>query len=179
MSLPDRSRRFFLRGKIAAPPPSAVRPPWAGVESAFLERCARCDDCIGSCPENILIRGDGGYPEVNFKRGECTFCGTCVDRCKTSALSFPMYADEPEKLRRDAWDLEVNFASNCLSLNAVVCRACGDNCEPRAIRFQLKTGGIAEPHLSLADCTGCGACASICPVDAILIKPAAMEDLAA
>ena len=161
------------------PPLTAIRPPWAKAEGMFLERCSRCDDCISACPENILIRGDGGYPEVDFKHGECTFCGKCVDHCETKALAFPMTAGKPQKFAAEAWNLDVSFTASCLSLNAVVCRACGDHCEPQAIRFQLKPGGIAEPHLSQDNCTGCGACASICPVDAILIKPAAMEDLAA
>ena len=179
MSQINASRRFFLRGKVAtsnAAIASAVRPPWSVDEPQFIESCERCDDCITACPENILVRGDGGFPEVNFKLGECTFCTQCAQSCqagviqnfytKSSSNTSSSYSTSAK-----AWNLNVSISAKCLSLNAVVCRACGDNCEPQAIRFQLKVGGISEPLISLDDCTGCGACLSVCPVDTVQIKP--------
>lgn len=162
-SSPDMGRRLFLRGKMSARPFSVVRPPWALSEEKFLDSCTRCDDCITSCPEHIITRGDGGYPEAEFKSGECTFCGKCVESCDTGALHSPNSSYSSD----DAWNLTVHFSSNCLSLNAIVCRACGDACDSQAIHFQLKLGGVAEPGVSQEDCTGCGACVKPCPVQAI------------
>ena len=175
MGLPNQSRRFFLRGKFTPQVAYAIRPPWALAEVLFLDRCSRCDDCISFCPENILIRGDGGYPEVQFKHGECTFCGKCAESCKADALHSPGASYSPD----DAWNLSVDFSSNCLSLNAIVCRACGDVCDSQAIHFQLKLGGVAEPKVSQEDCTGCGACVKPCPVQAISIvqfQPVSQEN---
>jgi len=179
MLLPDGSRRLFLRGRFTSAPVSALRPPWAVEEKSFSELCTRCNDCINACPECILARGDGGYPEIRFQRGECTFCEECVNQCEPGALQFPANAETPEQRKQQAWTLSVNFTSVCLALNSVVCRACGDACETRAIHFQLKPGGIADPCISLENCTGCGACVSVCPVDAVLVQPATTENIAA
>lgn len=142
-----------------------MRPPWAIDEPLFIEGCVRCDDCISACPENILVRGDGGFPEVNFKLGECTFCTECVASCQKNVFQ------KSNLQPASAWSLDISISSKCLSLNAIVCRTCGDNCEPQAIRFQLKVGGISEPQIALNDCTGCGGCLSVCPVDAVRITP--------
>ena len=178
MSSPDLNRRSFLRGKIKPPSVAVFRPPWAVDESQFLENCTRCDDCIEACPEGILVRGDGGFPTVNFKQGECTFCAQCARSCKEGAIHY--YDGLTPAL---AWNLDVSFSSTCLSLNGIVCRICGDSCEPQAIRFQLKVGGISVPQIAGDDCTGCGACLAICPVDAVQIKPSTpninKEDIAA
>ena len=181
MSSPDISRRLFLRGKVAAPvTSSAIRPPWSVDEGQFISKCSRCDDCISACPENIITRGEGGFPEINFKSGECTFCAKCAATCKTGAITSFGSSDEISRDPANAWNLDVNITSTkCLSLNAVVCRSCGDSCEPQAINFQLKLGGVSEPIISLDDCTGCGACVSVCPVDAVQIKPVIEESIAA
>jgi Pyruvate/2-oxoacid:ferredoxin oxidoreductase delta subunit len=35
------------------------------------------------------------------------------------------------------------------------------------MRFELKSGGVALPHVLFQLCTGCGKCADVCPVQAI------------
>ncbi|KAG1658133.1 Ferredoxin-type protein NapF [Nymphon striatum] len=143
--LADRFARE--RGKVNTRRlPVVVRPPYSVEETSFIETCNRCDDCISACPENIIIRGDGGYPEIDFKQGECTFCNRCADTCHVNAI---------QRGAKEPWALDISITSKCLSMNAVVCRACGDNCEAQAIRFQLKLGGVSEPQISLDDCTGC------------------------
>lgn len=164
MSSPDISRRLFLRGKVnTVNYVPVVRPPRSVDQQQFLSLCTRCDDCISACPENIIVHGDGGFPEVDFKQGECTFCNKCAEVCQEDAVQVE---------NNNSWQLDVSVNSKCLSLNAIVCRACGDNCEPQAIHFNMKLGGISEPQISLDDCTGCGACMYVCPIDgAIQIKP--------
>jgi ferredoxin-type protein NapF len=151
------ARRAFLRGDFAAPR-TALRPPWALPEAAFLEHCTRCDACVDACATGILIRAGGGYPEIDFKRGECTFCGECVKACVERAL-------KPGAL---AWTLRPLVGSDCLAHKHVVCRSCADACGTRAIRFA--PGGAALPHLLRCDCTGCGACVGACPVSAIAMR---------
>jgi ferredoxin-type protein NapF len=50
-------------------------------ESTFVDGCSQCGDCLNVCPENIIKKGDGGFPEVDFLQGECTFCQKCVESC--------------------------------------------------------------------------------------------------
>lgn len=59
------------------------------------------------------------------------------------------------------------IGDSCLSLAGVLCRACEDSCESRAIRFRLMTGGRAAPVIATDDCTGCGACSAVCPTAAV------------
>ena len=168
----DLKRRAFLRGKSPRFNAMAVRPPWSIETDSFINSCERCNQCIDSCPEEIIIKGDGGYPEVDFKQGSCTFCAKCVDACHTGSFQYfnspPPHdiCSEPVK----AWIPDVNIKTSCLSLNAVVCRMCGDNCEEDAIQFRLQLGGISIPIIDNDKCTGCGECLYICPKDAISIK---------
>lgn len=153
----DLARRGFFRGR---PRPKAEnRPPWALPENAFIDRCTRCNDCLKACPTGILIAGDGGYPRVEFQRGECTFCGDCVSACQPAALQ--REGDAP------AWSLKAQIGDACLPRQGVECRVCGDFCDTRAIRFIPRIGGSPLPELDLSQCTGCGACAAPCPANVI------------
>ncbi len=148
------TRMELLRGKELV-----IRPPWSVDENLFIERCTRCDQCISSCPSHIVIRGRGGFPVIDFSKGECDFCGQCVESCHEKAF-IPM-KDTP------AWDYKVSISPTCLALNKVVCQSCADQCEQRAIRFKFTPGGISQPVLNSDSCNGCGACIAPCPVKAI------------
>ena len=97
---------------------------------------------------------------MDFSTGFCDFCEDCAKACKPQALLLTE-SDAP------AWNLKAGILENCLSLNKVMCRSCGDVCDERAIRFELKTGGIAIPHLNREECTGCGGCFTVCPGKAV------------
>jgi ferredoxin-type protein NapF len=128
-------------------------------EARFTDACTRCGDCERACPQRILVRGDGGFPEVDFRRGECTFCGRCVEACVAEA--FVSRAQPP-------WLAFAGVAADCLARRGVVCQTCGDACEARALRFQHKSGHrVPVPVIDAAVCTGCGACVASCPVNAI------------
>jgi len=153
----DASRRGFFRGR---PRPKAEnRPPWALDEALFTEQCTRCNDCLPACPEHIIVSGDGGFPTIDFKRGECTFCADCVTACKPRAL----VPSEDQA----AWSIRALIGPACLPMHGVECRVCGDFCDARAIRFTPRLGGNPLPQVNLEQCTGCGACLAPCPVAAI------------
>lgn len=155
------SRRQFLRGdfKSRLPP---QRPPWALAETLFLRACTRCLECIPVCPTGILIVS-GGYPEVNFTRGHCTFCGACAKACRPGAL-------QDSETQIWPWPIKAQVATHCLPQRGVECRVCGEHCEASAIRFSPRAGGPPIPEIDEAACTGCGACVAPCPAAAIVVR---------
>ncbi len=154
----DLSRRSLLRGQWRRS--HAIRPPWSLAEPSFSEGCARCEACISACETGVLIIGEGGYPECDFQRAECTFCRRCVDACEVAV--FNLQADTP-------WLQHATINQHCLAQRGVECRSCQDNCEPNAIRFRPRLGGISVPELDTDLCNGCGACVRGCPTQAISI----------
>ena len=155
-------RRQLLRGDTGARR-LPLRPPWAVAEPLFIDACSRCGDCINQCPEVILIKGSGGFPEVDFSRGECTFCGDCVKNCQTDALQ------QFEQL--PPWNYHATISDACITHKQVVCRSCVEQCEPEAITLTPQPGGVGTPELDSERCSGCGACVSVCPSQAIQIQP--------
>jgi ferredoxin-type protein NapF len=154
------SRMQFLRGDIRGER-RAVRPPWALAERLFVECCDRCGKCIDACPQGLLGAGRGGFPQVDFQRGECTFCGTCLQRCSRGALRADPGAAP--------WQLQVMIGAGCLTRHGVVCRTCGERCDARVIRFRPAAGRVAQPELNSASCNGCGACVGACPAKSITL----------
>jgi ferredoxin-type protein NapF len=153
------TRRQFLRGRIS-PRHTPQRPPWALAEEQFLAACTRCGDCVRACPQGIVVE-DGGYPRIEFGKGECTFCGECVAACKTGALR--------REAERPPWRLLPVIDDTCLARRGVVCRSCGDACAAGAIRFSPQLGGSALPEVEASRCTGCGGCVAPCPARAIVM----------
>lgn len=158
----ENTRRSFLRGRFSERG-GPLRPPWSLLESAFLNVCTRCGDCVRACPTHILVARDGAYPGVDFTQGECTFCGDCVSHCANGAL---------QRIEgRAPWSARAAIGEQCLARQKVECRICGEQCEAGAIRFPPQLGGIAQPVLNQDRCTGCGACLAPCPTQAIAITP--------
>lgn len=157
----DPSRRALLRGQVKRPG-AAARPPWVMGEDVLLDGCTRCEACVAACPEGIIIRGDGGFPEVDFRRGGCTFCRACVDACPEPLFSNPDSASP--------WSHLAVIQQECLAHRGVVCETCRDACETRAIRFDRSERPVSTPIVDPGQCTGCGFCMAVCPVGAISIN---------
>ncbi|MCP5140858.1 MAG: ferredoxin-type protein NapF [Chromatiales bacterium] len=161
------SRRALFRGIARGDLKQATvarRPPWALAEAEFVTRCTRCDACIAACPEQLLARGDGGFPEIAFTRAGCDYCGKCAAACAAQAL------DRVAVDTAFPWVAEIG--ATCLSQRGVECRICGDACAPRAIRFRPAVRAAARPELDPARCDGCGFCLSVCPEHAITLRVA-------
>lgn len=141
---------------------SPVRPPGAICESEFTDGCTQCDRCVSACPEGIVIRGSGGYPEVDFRRGECTFCRECVSACPEPVLN-----SDTQPL----WQLRLRVEDRCLAKRRIICQTCADSCDQQAIRFRPRINALATPEINYQNCNGCGACVSACPEDALLLEP--------
>lgn len=133
--------------------------PWINDAEKFIENCTQCAECITHCPEKIIVKGDGGFPNIDFTNGECTFCKKCVDACNEDI--FDLSSPEP-------WQKKALINDSCLANNNVYCRSCSESCETQALTF--KVGLSATPQIDINLCTGCGACVAPCPTQAILIK---------
>ncbi len=153
------SRRGFLRGKRT--PVDVIRPPGSSSEEQFTDQCQRCGDCVNVCETGVLVKGDAGFPEMNFNKAGCSFCHQCISTCEHQALNI-----------RHQLTVQPEINTQCLATNRVHCRTCQEFCEVEAIAFQLAAGGIALPQIDSNLCTGCGECVSGCPVNAIkMIQP--------
>jgi ferredoxin-type protein NapF len=164
MSAPtDRGRRAFLGlGSRQAAAPSAIRPPWSSAQS-IADHCTRCGDCIAACPERILVADASGAPAVDFSQGGCTFCGACADSCRV-----PVF----DRALAPAWHLDIAISERCLPRHGILCESCRDACGDGAIRFARAAGRTPVPQIERDRCTGCGACASVCPQSAISLAAA-------
>jgi ferredoxin-type protein NapF len=160
------SRRAFLLGR--APAAAPVRPPWSLAEADFLERCTRCEACITACPTHIIVKGDGGFPTIDFSHGECTFCHACANACEAGAF---------DATRVTPWRLQLTIDDTCLAKQDIFCMACLDACPEQAIRLHYDTG-TPVPKVDTAQCTSCGGCIAICPLQAIALRPQAQESAA-
>ena len=168
MSTQAVSRRLFLHGDFNTS--GKIRPPWSIDEKAFIDRCTRCFECASACPSHLIIKGDGGFPEISFKRHGCDFCEACVRACSPGAL---VKSDEQEF----AWLQVASITDQCFSKRGVVCRSCGEICETRAIRFIPGVGGLQTVELNTEQCNGCGECVHVCPAHAIEITKHPVGDL--
>lgn len=179
------TRMQLLRGDLKGKN-NPFRPPWSIPEEYFVDYCTRCDKCIDACFDKLIVKGRGGFPQMDFKQGGCDFCEDCLNTCETNALSkIPDTTkvnlksensnESSESLSSSEsylppWHIKANIdLTNCLSMNATICRSCGESCDDKAIKFELKLGGIAEPILDIEQCTGCGACFAVCPVQVITL----------
>ena len=157
----NRSRRIFLRGEIGKTAKTALRPPWSKPEPQFSDVCSRCHACVRACPERIIVSGDGGFPEIDFNRGECIFCRACVEVCPE-----PVFGD-PDKA--NPWEIVATIGDACLAYHGVFCQICRESCEVEAIAFPLRPGRTAVPAIDAERCRGCGACVAVCPVAAVSV----------
>lgn len=165
------SRRQFLKGDLQRKK-NPIRPPWARDEQDFLHTCERCNACIEVCHLRVIKRGDGGYPEMDFSRSGCDFCESCVRHCLPQALSIT-----PENHYKP-WSITAYINNRCFARRGVLCQSCGEICETSAIQFRHAVGGNTYIYINTSDCTGCGECVSLCPADAITMKPPALTEKA-
>lgn len=159
--IPQSSRRSLLRGNVHNVPLS-IRPPWTD-EQLIVETCTRCNDCITACPENVLVRGEGGYPAFDPKQGYgmCTFCGKCAEACTHNSFDVS---------RTPAWSLSAHIdQTSCLAESGIHCETCRDACDQSAITMTYRIGLPPLPTIAAETCTGCGACMPVCPADAVAL----------
>lgn len=163
MSSTLSKRQLFARLRGG---PKQLRPPWSKQENEFTELCAQCGDCEKACPQEIIVQGHAGYPIVDFSSAGCTFCGACADSCDYGCFLSPQYRTGA------AWSYIATVSDLCVETKGVSCRMCEEACDSHALRFRPRAGGKHHLIIDPESCTGCGACISLCPVEAISIREA-------
>ncbi|MGB0941724.1 MAG: ferredoxin-type protein NapF [Marinomonas sp.] len=160
-----------------------LRPPWSLVDSDFLDQCSRCHICIDTCEENIIKVGDAGYPELDFSKGECSFCEACLKTCegqfKQGLLDGNLCKSSPaivKKVGLAPFYFDLKIDDTCLSKHKIACQSCQEVCESEAISMKWLSS-IPVPELALDDCTGCGACLSICPSNSFMMSALASPNM--
>lgn len=154
------TRRALLKANINKSQ-QIIRLPWVSDEIVFVDVCTRCHNCLSACPEKIIVKGDGGFPEIDFRFGECTFCTDCVKVCPENLFT---------PIEQNPWPLKAKISEKCLSYKNVVCNICKEQCETEAISFTPRVGRVSQPELVTEKCTGCGACIKPCPTQAITVS---------
>jgi len=137
------------------------RPPGARPEVEFIDHCSRCDACLLACPTQVIKRGDGGFPVLDFAAAGCTGCGDCIGACLPKAL----------QTGATAWPTgQVHLNDACLAEKGVTCQACKDACDFDVIQFPV-TIATPKPIIDSDRCLACGECVSVCPVNSLSISP--------
>ncbi len=170
------------------PRPALIRPPGALAESAFLERCIKCEQCVRVCPTNVLqpALSEAGLeglwtPVLKMRVGYCELnCTLCGQVCPTGAIA-PLsvaqklgtgpYAEQgPVRTGTAFYD-----RGRCLPWAMdTPCVVCEEVCptSPKAIYTRREQTvnrrgepvWLQRPYVDPDRCIGCGICQHECPV---------------
>lgn len=158
------SRRDFLTGrKLQAR--TGIRPPWTD-DAHVRDWCSECGKCVTDCPEAILVLDEDNRPRVELNGGECSFCGLCAAACETNVFDLA---------RTPPWEVTAVLAEGCLMDLGISCRLCTDTCDKAALVFDLSVRPVGAIRVDKRACTGCGACISVCPADALTLFDPRLE----
>lgn len=153
----------------ALPFAPALRPPGAVRERDFAVRCIRCGRCVEICPHDTLFfRGGFGRdrhtPMFDPKKKPCLLCMKCPPVCPSGALDATL-----TDMRRAHMGRAYILRNACHNYTgATMCMTCYDRCPLRASAVVLVDG--LTPAITSA-CVGCGVCAHVCPVGAVVVLP--------
>jgi len=167
----------------------AIRPPGSVMETEFLERCIKCDQCINVCPTNVLqpsTLAQGGLegvwtPVMDFSVGFCQLnCTLCSEVCPTGAIQkTPLEKKLGLGEHEEEGPVRVGTAffnrGRCLPwAMETPCVVCEEVCPvtPKAIgtydevvtRWDGEKVTLNKPYMRPELCIGCGICEHECPV---------------
>ncbi|MFO7870152.1 MAG: 4Fe-4S binding protein [Kiritimatiellia bacterium] len=157
-----------------------IRPPGAVDENRFTALCARCGNCVGACPENIIRHdfaesGLGGLltPVIAIGPGYCAeWCSECTKVCPTGAIE---RLSLEEKRCVSIGTAEVTRLQ-CLAWNEhQYCMVCSEYCPYGAIS-DIRHEGVNCPEVESDICRGCGLCQTVCPAEKTAINVRARDE---
>ncbi|MDR1819153.1 MAG: 4Fe-4S binding protein [Methanobrevibacter sp.] len=131
------------------------------------EACIGCNNCVDACPGSF-IEAKGSNLTVEIPKN-CPSCGLCANVCPVDAIDFEMTLGDA--LPTNELGI-VNVPEKCDFIGA-----CANKCPTEAIRVVRKNGvqapesikNAGEPSFTM--CARCGACAAVCPENALHLTP--------
>ena len=165
-----------------AVPATAIRPPGAINDEAFLGACIRCGLCVRDCPYDTLklarLGEDvaAGTPYFTAREIPCEMCEDipCVKACPTGALDHAL---------TDIDDARMGLAviidqEACIAFRGLRCEVCFNICPIRgdalSIEYQHneRSGkhALFIPVVHSDKCTGCGKCEKACILEEAAVK---------
>ncbi len=159
-----------------------VRPPGALLETEFLDRCVRCQECVKICSStggclqaSMLESGWEGIwsPIVNARHGYCEYnCNLCGQVCPSQAIH-PLDLDTKKRVRMGMAYFDKN---RCIPwYRGEDCLVCEEHCPlpEKAIKFDIREARrpdgtmrtVKFPYVDESLCIGCGICVTKCPVE--------------
>ncbi len=143
-----------------------IRPPYALPELEFLLACTRCDDCVSSCPYQVIFklpaaRGAqvASTPALDLLNKACHMCEDwpCVRACESGALHMPRL-EEDEQAQLPFMAKALINTETCLPYHGPECGACASACPlENAMSWQME-----KPTINPEVCTGCALCREAC-----------------
>lgn len=168
--------------RAASLPATAIRPPGALPEKAFLGACIRCGLCVRDCPYEILKLaevGDDvatGTPYFVARTGPCEMCEDipCIPNCPTNALDHNLTDINASRMGLAV----VSDQESCIAFLGLRCEVCFNVCPLRgdAITLELQHNARSGKHALFIPvvhsdaCTGCGLCEKACILEEAAIK---------
>ncbi|MHC1773640.1 MAG: 4Fe-4S dicluster domain-containing protein [Flexilinea sp.] len=159
----------FEKRTVDAESSSVLRPPGSlrkgeSAPDTFLSLCTRCNQCVLTCPQNIikpsiLESGWSGFstPMIEFNGGFCDpKCNRCGIVCPSGAIP---HFNISEKVREKIGLAHVYYPE------CTRCYLCVQTCPNQAFEEVTIEGkrGI-YPQVINDKCSGCGACLAVCPL---------------
>ncbi|MFH1379139.1 MAG: 4Fe-4S binding protein [bacterium] len=168
-SLAFRNKKRFSRNNYR----SIIRPPGSIKESAFVNRCVRCGNCMKVCVTNGLqpVFFESGLtgmwtprlvPEIGYCEFNCTLCG---EVCPTDAIE----KLSKEQKQKTIIGIAVINRKICLPYaEGKECIVCEEHCPTPKKAIQLTPHKInnqvlLKPFIDEKLCIGCGICQTKCP----------------
>lgn len=163
-------------------PATAIRPPGAIDEEAFLGACIRCGLCVRDCPYDTLRLAElgedvaAGTPYFTAREIPCEMCEDipCVRACPTGALDHDL---------TDIDDARMGLAvvidhEACIAFRGLRCEVCFNICPIRGDAISLeyqhneRSGkhALFIPVVHSEKCTGCGKCEKACILEEAAVK---------
>ena len=161
-----------------------VRPPGALPESAFLDRCVRCGECVRVCStsgQGLQHAGlEAGWeglasPVLLPPKGYCEYnCNLCGQVCPTGAIrKLPMPDKQITKMGTAHFDkthcIPWYYGENCM--------VCEEHCpipekaikfrEEKVVTIDGRENTVLLPYVVEETCVGCGICSVRCPVEGV------------